>query len=276
MACAAEISGTQIQQAYDLTLQTLGYTVIPKITPRTSVATANTGNRKLSPRVLESPDNTVAFADLVHSPIKQMANLTSASPPPKPSAHTLPFLVSHNITLHSYKTPSIASFTPKLERGPNQWVNERDTFSVLQTYHGFCTTAPTPNLVLKCNINKLEHLFSLAAEITGTNLTTLQLAKVCAQPAKSDADPATRFNNADIPTLETVDAGYCLIGKIELYSILFGRSGPLYTNERKCPPEGAVILMKILGTVPNTTDPVYDHVIFIPGPPFAHHHEHPR
>jgi hypothetical protein len=76
----------------------------------------------------------------------------------------------------------------------------------------------------------LEHLFSLAAETTGTNLTALQLANICAQPAKSDADPTTRFNNADIPTLEAVDAGYYLTGEIELYSIFFGRSSHLYTN----------------------------------------------
>jgi hypothetical protein len=118
--------------------------------------------------------------------------------------------------------------------------------------------------VLKCNISKLEHLFLLAAEITGTNLTALQLATICAQPANSGTDQATRFNNADILTLEAVDAGYYLTGEIEPYSILFGHSGPLYTNARKCPPEGAVILMKLLGTVPNTTDPVYDHAIFIP------------
>jgi hypothetical protein len=64
--------------------------------------------------------------------------------------------------------------------------------------------------------------------------------------------------------LEAVDAGYYLTGEIELYSILFGHSGSLYTNAQKCPPEGAVILMKLLGTVLNTTDPVYDHAIFIP------------
>jgi hypothetical protein len=110
----------------------------------------------------------------------------------------------------------------------------------------------------------LEHLFLLAAEITGTNLTALQLASVCAQPTKSGADPATRFNNANIPTLEAVDAGYYLTGEIELYSILFGHNGPLYTNKGRCPPEGAVIVMKLLGTVPNTTDPVYDHAMFIP------------
>jgi hypothetical protein len=117
-------------------------------------------------------------------------------------------------------------------------------------------TAPAPNLVLKCNINNLEHLFSLAAEISGTNLTALQLASVCAQTANSGADPATRFNNANIPTLEAVDAGYYLAGEIELYAILFGHSGPLYTNTKKCPPEGAVILMKLLGTVPNNPDPL--------------------
>jgi hypothetical protein len=118
--------------------------------------------------------------------------------------------------------------------------------------------------VLKFNINNLEHLFSLAAEITGTNLTALQLASVWTQPADSGADPATHFNNADIPTLEAVDAGYYLTGEIALYAILFGHSGPLYTNPWKCPPEWAVILMKLLGTVPNNPDPVYDHAIFIP------------
>jgi hypothetical protein len=118
--------------------------------------------------------------------------------------------------------------------------------------------------VLTCNINNLEHLFLLAAEILGTNLTALQLASVCAQPADSGADPATRFNNADIPTLAAVDAGYYLAGEIQLYTILFGHSGPLYTDTKKCPPEGAVIVMKLLGTVPNKPDPVYDHAIFIP------------
>jgi hypothetical protein len=121
-----------------------------------------------------------------------------------------------------------------------------------------------PHLVLKCNINNLEHLFSLAAEISGTNLTALQLTSVCAQPANSGADPATRFNNADIPTLAAVDAGYYLAGEIHLYTILFGHSGPLYTDTRKCPPEGSVIVMNLLGTVPNKPDPVYDHAIFIP------------
>jgi hypothetical protein len=118
-------------------------------------------------------------------------------------------------------------------------------------------------MVLTCNINNLEHLFLLAAEISGTKLTTPQLTSVCTQPAKSGTDPATRFNNADIPTLAAVDAGYYHTGEIELYSILFGHSGPLYTNPRKCPPEGAVIVMKLLGPVPNKPDPVYDHAIFI-------------
>jgi hypothetical protein len=137
-------------------------------------------------------------------------------------------------------------------------------FSRTSALSQFRTTVPTPNLVLTCNINNLEHLFLLAAEISGTKLTAPQLNSVCAQPAKSGADPATRFNNADIPTLAAVDAGYYHTGEIELYSILFGHSGPLYTNTRKCPPEGAIIVMKLLGTVPNKPDPVYDHAIFIP------------
>jgi hypothetical protein len=113
-----------------------------------------------------------------------------------------------NTSLFSYKTPALTTFTPKLERGANEWVNERDTFLVLQRYHKFCTTVPTPNLVLTCNINNLEHLFLLAAEISGTKLTASQLTSVCAQPAESGADPATRSNNADIPTSAAVDAGY--------------------------------------------------------------------
>jgi hypothetical protein len=63
---------------------------------------------------------------------------------------------------------------------------------------------------------------------------------------------ATRFNNAAIPTIEAVDAGYYLTGKIKLYSTPF------------CLDETAIILMKLLGsTVPNTRDPVYNHAIFI-------------
>jgi hypothetical protein len=264
MACAAGISVTQMQHAHDLTLQTLGYTIIPKITPHTIGAPVTTGNRKLSPWVLESPDNTVAFTDLVHSPIKQMGNLSGTPTPPDPPSHTLPFLAAHDTASNLYTSPPINSFGPHVELGPNRWVNERDTFFVLQRYHDFQKATPVPNLVLNCKINKLEHIFSLAAEITGTSLTAQQVANVCAQPAESDANPATRFNNATIPTIEAVDTGYYLTGQIELYSILLGRSGPLYNNEHKCPPKGAVILMKLICTVPNTRDPVYEHAIFIP------------
>jgi hypothetical protein len=173
-----------------------------------------------SPRNIESPDNTVDVTDLTNSPITKMANLAKTSPPTIPSALTLPFMAPDETALFSYKTPAIITFTPKLERGANEWVNEQDTFFVLQRYHNFRKTAPAPNLVLKCNINNLEHLFSLAKEISGTNLTVLQLGSICAQPADSGADPATRFNNANIPTLEAVDAGYYLAGEIQLYAIL--------------------------------------------------------
>jgi hypothetical protein len=53
-------------------------------------------------------------------------------------------------------------------------------------------------------------------ELAGTKLIALQLGSVCAQQADSGADPATRFNNADIPTLAAVDAGYYHTGEIEI------------------------------------------------------------
>jgi hypothetical protein len=114
---------------------------------------------------MASPDNADNVTDLTHSLITKMANLAKMSPPTDPSAFTLPFMALDKTALFSYKTPAITTFTPKLERGVNEWVNKQDTFFVLQRYNNFRKTAPTPNLVLKCIINNLEHLFSLAAEI---------------------------------------------------------------------------------------------------------------
>jgi hypothetical protein len=171
MACAAGITGLEIQRAYDLTLQTLGYTVIPRVTPQASTTTLTPGKHQSSPRATASPDNAGNVLDLTQSPIKKMATLGRASPPTDPS-NLLPFMAQDDTSAFSYKSPATATFTPKLERGANKWVSERDTFRVLQRYHNFRATVPTSNLVLTCNINNLEHLFLLVAEIAGTKLTT--------------------------------------------------------------------------------------------------------
>jgi hypothetical protein len=229
-----------MKYAHDLSLQTLGYTRIPKVTPRT----------------IASPFNTV---NLLHSPIKLMGALSHPTTPTDPPPQPLPIVAGHETASHSYHSPPIASFGPHLINGPNKWVNEADTFLVLQTYHNFCTTTPTPNLVLNCGINRMVQLFALRAEITGTILNAQQVANLCAQPAKSDADPA-------IPTIEAVDAVYYLTGRIKLYSILFGQSGPLYANKKRCPPLGC----------PQHQRPCLRTCHFYSGPPLAHHYQPTR
>jgi len=227
MAEVAGITVPQMKEAHILSLQTLGFTIThPNVTPPT----------------VQTPNNTVNVED---SPISNPTGRIS------------------NAGGGGYNSPPQHSFGTAFVPGKNQWVTDTATHALLGDRHNFRTTPGAAPLELTQSINRMQYLFSLAVEITGTIVTPEELEDICIEPMLSSADPTSRFANADLPTLSAVDGGFYHKGNLTLRDVLSGRHGILYSKQDKCPPHNCVMVLQLKGVAPNTGDAT-EHVIFLP------------
>ena len=255
---SGNITPQQMELAWSNSLHFLGYELPTTVTPAPA-ATVPAATINL----LDSP---VRPDDLFYN---NPGNFHPPSPPPAPLPP--PPLPVPQPPAQGPQPPDEAaftqarlnSFTRHHAAGSNIFVDEANCQRVLNINYGLRPRNVHP-LVLNRDINTMEHLFALAAEIAGTVLDQRQLQEVCVQPATNEVDPAARFNNAAIPTLGAIDANHYTHKDILLYDIFCGQHGVLYSNANNQPPKNCVIVMKIKATIPNVREPVIDHAIFLP------------
>jgi hypothetical protein len=255
---SGDITPRQMELAWSNSLHFLGYELPPTVTPATA-ATVPAATINLLDSPLRQDDLFYNNPGNFHPPSPPPAPL----PPPPVQFPQPPAQAPQPPEEVAFTQARLNSFTPDHAAGSNIFVDEVNCQRVLNIYYGLRPRNVEP-LILNRDINTMEHLFALAAEIAGTVLNQRQLKEVCVQPATHEVDPAARFNNAAIPGLGAIDANHYTPKDILLYDIFCGQHGVLYSNADNQPPKNCVIVMKIKATIPNVREPVIDHAIFLP------------
>jgi hypothetical protein len=253
---SGDISVGQMTLAYNNALQFIGYSLPTTVTPAGSAG---------SPLVvIDTPVSSPIRSPIRPRPLLEAVQNRETLRPVPPPAPLPP--AAHNDEA-AFTPGKLRSFTDNFATGKNVWVTEANCHRILNIHYDFRplqVPLQVEPLVLNTPINTMQRTYGLAAEIAGTLLTEDQLTRVCAQAATNEIDPATRFINANIPTIEAKDAGRYNHNEIPLHDIFFGKHGELYKDSNNQPPRNCVIIMKIKATVPNKRDPIIAHALFLP------------